>query len=121
MLLGVVTGLAAHLVHGLVDPGFRAMTNLSTLVYLLLGVIGAIALQVGKGRESSSALTDDPAGSAAERRPAAQSGTAVAVFGSQNERAFRNFLGRTSSRDAAGRPAQDRPRSLTRWGDHAPE
>lgn len=44
VLLGAAAGLGAHLVHGLVDPGFRVVPNISALVYALLGLIGCVAI-----------------------------------------------------------------------------
>ena len=44
VLIGITAGLLAHLIHGLFDPGFRNMMNTSTLVYSLIGLIGAISV-----------------------------------------------------------------------------
>jgi len=49
LLVGITAGLLAHLIHGLFDPGFRSAVNISTLVYSLLGLIGAISVFNEKG------------------------------------------------------------------------
>ena len=49
LLVGITAGLLAHLIHGLFDPGFRSAVNISTLVYSLLGLIGAVSVFNEKG------------------------------------------------------------------------
>lgn len=44
VLIGVSAGLLAQMIHGLFDPGFRMLMSLSTLVYTLLGIAGAVSL-----------------------------------------------------------------------------
>jgi O-antigen ligase len=40
--IGVSAGLAGHLCHGLVDPGFKVMMSTSILVFVLLGMMAAL-------------------------------------------------------------------------------
>lgn len=42
--LGVVTGLFAHLLHGMVDPGFKLNLTISQLIAAQIGVLGCLAL-----------------------------------------------------------------------------
>jgi len=42
ILIGIMAGILAHLVHGLVDPGFKSTLNISYLIYVLIGLIGAM-------------------------------------------------------------------------------
>jgi hypothetical protein len=51
VLIGAVAGLLAHMIHGLVDPGFRILMSTSMLFYSLLGLIGAIVLTSGSDKE----------------------------------------------------------------------
>ncbi len=41
-LVGFVAGILGHMVHALVDPGFRASPSVSMLLYSMFGAIGAI-------------------------------------------------------------------------------
>jgi hypothetical protein len=43
------------MIHGLVDPGFRILMNVSMLVYSMLGLIGAMSLM---SREEGETGTD---------------------------------------------------------------
>jgi O-antigen ligase len=55
ILIGAAAGLLAQMIHGLLDPGFRILMNVSMLFYSLLGLIGAIAVQyrdAGAGRQN---------------------------------------------------------------------
>jgi len=45
LLTGIGAGLFAHLLHGLVDPGFRINLPTSVLVYTLIGLVGAVSIQ----------------------------------------------------------------------------
>jgi O-antigen ligase len=45
ILAGIGAGLLAHLMHGMVDPGFRISLTVSFLIFTLMGIVGAIALQ----------------------------------------------------------------------------
>ena len=56
ILVGTVAGLLAHLMHGMLDPGYRISLSLSMLVFTLFGLIGHYALQFGPAR------TDAPGG-----------------------------------------------------------
>lgn len=56
LLIGIAAGLLAHLAHGMVDPGFRVSLTVSFLIFMLMGLAGAIALRyqvkpVGHGVE----------------------------------------------------------------------
>jgi O-antigen ligase len=42
VLIGASAGLLAHMIHGLLDPGFRIQMNVSMLVYALIGLVGAV-------------------------------------------------------------------------------
>ncbi len=42
--IGIVAGLFAHLLHGLVDPGFPLAMNISILIYSLIGIIGSMSI-----------------------------------------------------------------------------
>ena len=44
VLTGCVVGFVAHFAHGMVDPGFRITISVSTLIYAMFGLIGAISL-----------------------------------------------------------------------------
>jgi O-antigen ligase len=45
ILVGISAGLLAHLAHGMVDPGFRVSITVSFLIFTLMGIAGAIAMQ----------------------------------------------------------------------------
>jgi O-antigen ligase len=45
ILAGISAGFLAHLAHGMVDPGFRVSIAVSFLIFTLMGIAGAIALQ----------------------------------------------------------------------------
>lgn len=45
ILIGISAGLLAHLAHGMVDPGFRISITVSFLIFTLMGIAGAIAMQ----------------------------------------------------------------------------
>ncbi|CAG1018001.1 hypothetical protein BURC_02718 [Burkholderiaceae bacterium] len=45
ILAGIGAGLLAHLMHGMVDPGFRVSLSMSFLIFTLMGVVGALALR----------------------------------------------------------------------------
>jgi hypothetical protein len=55
VLIGVMAGIMAHLIHGLFDPGFRYALNMSYLMYTLIGLVGAISLLHRKERAGSFA------------------------------------------------------------------
>ncbi|HEY3277435.1 MAG TPA: O-antigen ligase family protein [Syntrophorhabdaceae bacterium] len=42
--VGAAAGLIAQLIHGSADPGFRILMNVSTLVYSMFGLIGAMSI-----------------------------------------------------------------------------
>lgn len=42
--LGLVTGLCAHLLHGMVDPGFKLSLTISQLIAASIGAVGCLAL-----------------------------------------------------------------------------
>lgn len=65
--IGASAGLAGHLVHGLVDPGFKVMMNTSVLVFLLLGMIAALRLI--EDRASLPPLGARPGDGAVEHTP----------------------------------------------------
>jgi len=44
VLTGCIVGFIAHMAHGMVDPGFRITITVSTLIYAMFGLIGAISL-----------------------------------------------------------------------------
>ena len=44
IITGIAAGVMAHLIHGLLDPGFKASLPISILIYTLVGVFGAISL-----------------------------------------------------------------------------
>jgi O-antigen ligase len=46
--LGVATGLFAHLLHGMVDPGFKLNLTISQLISASIGSVGCLALQLQK-------------------------------------------------------------------------
>jgi O-antigen ligase len=52
VLIGISAGIIAHLVHGLFDPGFLTAMNISTLVFTLLGVIGAVSVMHRSGNDA---------------------------------------------------------------------
>lgn len=45
ILAGAGAGLLAHLMHGMVDPGFRVSLSVSFLVFTTMGLVGALALR----------------------------------------------------------------------------
>ena len=45
ILAGSGAGLLAHLMHGMVDPGFRVSLSVSFLIFTTMGVVGALALR----------------------------------------------------------------------------
>jgi O-antigen ligase len=45
IVVGLAAGLLAHLLHGLVDPGFRISLSVSLLVFTSMGTVAAIAAQ----------------------------------------------------------------------------
>jgi O-antigen ligase len=45
LLIGIGAGLFAHLIHGLVDVGFRISWPVSVLVYTLIGLAGSISIR----------------------------------------------------------------------------
>lgn len=49
ILVGIVAGLIAHLIHGLFDPGFVGSIPISVLIYSLMGVIGCIHFHSNQG------------------------------------------------------------------------
>lgn len=53
VLIGAVSGLLAHTIHGLVDPGFRILMSTSMLFYSLIGLIGAIVLTSAADKEQT--------------------------------------------------------------------
>jgi O-antigen ligase len=48
VLIGASTGLTAHLIHSLVDPGFRIKMSTSMLVYCLIGLVGAVSVRYNR-------------------------------------------------------------------------
>ena len=44
VLAGLATGILAQTIHGMVDPGFKIMMNMSMLFYTYIGLIGAISI-----------------------------------------------------------------------------
>lgn len=50
ILAGSGAGLLAHLVHGLVDPGFRVSLAVSFLIFTTMGAVGALALRYPRRR-----------------------------------------------------------------------
>lgn len=52
LALGCAAGLAAHLLHGLVDPGFKLSLTVSFLVSAQVGVIGALYMRDRSIRQS---------------------------------------------------------------------
>ena len=44
ILVGLAAGLLAHLIHGMLDPGFRISLSISMLVFTSFGLIGHFAL-----------------------------------------------------------------------------
>ncbi len=57
VLIGITAGLIAQMIHGLFDPGFKILMNLSTLVYAMFGIVGAISLMGRKGEAVSAPST----------------------------------------------------------------
>ncbi len=45
IMVGIAAGLFAHLMHGMVDPGFRVSLTVSFLIFTSMGVVGALALR----------------------------------------------------------------------------
>ena len=54
ILIGAVSGLMAHAIHGFVDPGFRILMSTSMLFYSLMGLIGAIAVNYGNNNNKNN-------------------------------------------------------------------
>jgi O-antigen ligase len=54
VLIGITAGLMAQMIHGLFDPGFKILMNLSTLVYAMFGVVGAVSIMGRKGEAFSN-------------------------------------------------------------------
>lgn len=54
VLVGAVSGLIAHLLHGMIDPGFRITPTVSNVIYCLFGLIGAISMTAGRDDESKT-------------------------------------------------------------------
>lgn len=50
VLVGIMAGLLAHFLHGLVDPGFKSTLNISYLIYVLIGIIGGIGVMAEQER-----------------------------------------------------------------------
>ncbi len=44
VLIGIASGLMAHMIHGLFDVGFKANLPVSILIFSLIGIVGAIDL-----------------------------------------------------------------------------
>ncbi|MGU3539185.1 O-antigen ligase family protein [Methylobacterium sp. A54F] len=55
-------GLLAHLLHGLVDPGFRLNLGIAELIYTLMGLIAAASFAQGRPISASDPATRDGAG-----------------------------------------------------------
>ena len=70
--VGAVAGLLAHLAHANIDPGFRVPLSTSTLVFCLMGLIGAVA------RIDARPLLRDTPGHGSEAREALGAGSEVA-------------------------------------------
>lgn len=45
IMVGIAAGLLAHLMHGMVDPGFRVSLTVSFLIFTSMGVVGALAMR----------------------------------------------------------------------------
>lgn len=45
IMAGIAAGLLAHLLHGMVDPGFRVSLTVSFLIFTSMGVVGALAMR----------------------------------------------------------------------------
>lgn len=58
ILVGISSGIAAHMIHGLFDPGFVSSASISTLIYSLAGVVGAISLFHRNSRQPATGLRD---------------------------------------------------------------
>ena len=59
VLTGCIVGFIAHFAHGMVDPGFRITINVSTLIYAMFGLIGAISLST-RSKQMASRGTERP-------------------------------------------------------------
>jgi O-antigen ligase len=57
VLIGASTGLIAHLIHSLVDPGFRIKMSTSILVYCLIGLVGAVSVQYNRMSRTAEKAT----------------------------------------------------------------
>ncbi len=44
MITGIAAGIMAHLIHGMLDPGFKGSLPISILIYTLIGIFGAISI-----------------------------------------------------------------------------
>ncbi len=51
VVIGAIAGMAAHAIHGFVDPGFRMLMSTSMLFYSLMGIIGAISISYASDDE----------------------------------------------------------------------
>jgi O-antigen ligase len=58
VLIGIMAGLLAHLFHGFVDPGFKSALNISYLIYVLIGLIGAIGFMSPQESPGESVVGD---------------------------------------------------------------
>jgi len=54
VLVGITAGLLAQMIHGLFDPGFKILMNLSTLVYAMFGIVGAISIMGRRNARSAA-------------------------------------------------------------------
>jgi O-antigen ligase len=52
ILAGAGAGLLAHLLHGMVDPGFRVSLSVSFLIFTMMGVVGALAMRYPPRRKA---------------------------------------------------------------------
>lgn len=60
ILVGTAAGLLAHLMHGMLDPGYRISLSLSMLVFTSFGLIGHYALRYGPAGNARKAAADEP-------------------------------------------------------------
>ena len=60
ILVGVAAGLLAHLMHGMLDPGYRISLTLSMLVFTSFGLIGHYAVRYGAKPGVRKAVLDEP-------------------------------------------------------------
>ncbi|WJW76297.1 O-antigen ligase family protein [Thiohalobacter sp. IOR34] len=44
VLVGICAGIVSHMIHGMVDPGFKVTLNISLMIYAFIGLVGAIWL-----------------------------------------------------------------------------